>query len=697
MVETITSLVSAHPGLTLETLLRAVGTTHADSVYALLVQHVIYVDLHATLLTQPSDVRVFANEEMAKALTIVSTPPATRACDRVGTVSLAVGTTVTWDGRPWTVLQVGATQTVLLSQDGVSAPLSHEAFQDLVACDLITGLPPRAETQAVVERLRQASPRDLAIANSRYTLIAPYLNGRVIAPDHPQRRTIFRFRALWHKAQVSCGWSYLGLLPRPHPGNRRPKLPEATLALIDEFIDQRYETVKQRRALEVYGEYLIACGHRALPPCSYRTFMRRIRLRDRHRQTVKREGRRAAYAVAPFYWFLTPETPRHGDLPFEIGHIDHTELPIELVDSHTGVNLGCPWATFLTDAFSRRILADFLTFDPPSYRSCMMVLRDCIRRWGRLPRTLVVDGGKEFASVYFEALLAAVEVTLKVRPPAKPRFGSVIERTFGTTATQFVYNLAGNRQFRGLPRLVTRAIDPARLAVWTLPEFSRKLHEYAFDVYDTLPHATLGQSPREAFAMGVAMAGARAHLLIPYDDTVRMLTLPTTPRGLAKVVPPHGVKIRYVYYWANDFRDPAIERTMVPVRYDPFDAGTAYAYVKGRWVTCSAEHYTELRGRSERELALAAEELRQRHRQHGRYEDITARRLAEFLTSCEGQELLLAQRRRDAEVRATLALAGDRDMVDPPNGDANHQEVVGDQQPPPRMPSAQLRPYGEYR
>jgi len=40
------------------------------------------------------------------------------------------------------------------------------------------------------------------------------------------------------------------------------------------------------------------------------------------------------------------------------------------VCSRTGQNLGRPWYTLMTDAFSRRLLAIFLTFDPPSYRSC---------------------------------------------------------------------------------------------------------------------------------------------------------------------------------------------------------------------------------------------------------------------------------------------------------------------------------------
>jgi hypothetical protein len=55
----------------------------------------------------------------------------------------------------------------------------------------------------------------------------------------------------------------------------------------------------------------------------------------------------------------------------------------------------------------------------------MMALRICVLRHGRLPQTIVTDGGKEFASVYFQSLLAAYECTRKTRPPA-----SVSRRAF---------------------------------------------------------------------------------------------------------------------------------------------------------------------------------------------------------------------------------------------------------------------------
>lgn len=193
---------------------------------------------------------------------------------------------------------------------------------------------------------------------------------------------------------------------------------------------------------------------------SYRTFCLAVAQRDVVQQTCARQGRRAAYQRASFYYELTLTTPRHGDRPFEICHLDHTQADIELVCSETGMNLGRPWVTFLSDAFSRSLLALWLTYDPPSYRSCMMALRECVRRHGRLPQTLVVDGGREFESVYFETLLARYECTRKTRPGAQPRFGSVCERLFGTANTQFFHNLTGNTQIMREVRQVTKSVEP---------------------------------------------------------------------------------------------------------------------------------------------------------------------------------------------------------------------------------------------
>jgi putative transposase len=202
-------------------------------------------------------------------------------------------------------------------------------------------------------------------------------------------------------------------------------------------------------------------------------------------------------------------------------------------------------------------------------------------------------------------------------------------------------------------RQVTASVNPRHEAVWTLADLHAHLTSYLYEVYDTLDHPALAQSPREAYEAGMTHAGQRPGRHINYDREFSIMTLPTTSTETAHVLPGRGVKIHYIYYWSDLFRDPEIERKLVHVRYDAFDAGTAFAFVRGQWVQCHSEYYAILQGRSERELMLATHELRKRQRLHARQRGLSAKTIGDFLQSLEVQEILLTQRLRDRQAKAT--------------------------------------------
>ena len=525
------SLVTSRPGIALDELLRSAHGVSSDEIYTLLASEQLYVDVRAAPLAEPEQVRVFRDEGTARAHAVIAETTRQAPADELRSVPVVSGASIVWDGRCWTIVNVGENSVALLAEDGGVVELLHVTFETLVRQGKLTvpqGGKPAFRVQ-VQELLARASPQDFREANRRYATLAPCLLGRPAADVVVPARTLRHWLARWRDAEQLLGCGYVGLLPGWWKcGNRRRKLPEPTLAALDEFIANDYETLKQKPRCEVYGALLRACEERGIVAPSYKTFSQAVNQRPRQEQTEKRQGHRAAYQQQSFYWELEFTTPRHGDRPFEIGHIDHTQLDVELVCSRTGRNLGRPWATFLVDAFSRRLLAVYLTFDRPSYRSCMMILRECVRRHGRLPQIVVVDGGGEFESIYFEALLARYECTKKTRPGAQPRFGSVCERLFGTTNTRFIHNLVGNTQIMRHVRQVTHAVDPKKHACWTLGRLYARLCEWAYEVYDTLEHQALGQSPREVFSGGLAQSGRRAHRLIPYDEDFRLFTLPTT-------------------------------------------------------------------------------------------------------------------------------------------------------------------------
>ncbi len=646
--------VSAAPGLRLSELFQATDRLATpDHIHRLIATDALYVDLRAAALATPDQVRVFASPEIAAAYRCVDPDRDVTCPPRF--VRFAVGNSIIWDGRPWRIVNVGERMVYLVGEDRTFTEMPLAGMEALVRNGQITALDSATPSESATARLlATASDADLRVATQRFQLVHQFLKGTLTVEESAvPARTLRDWIAKYKRAREQHGRGYLGLIPKTSQrGNRTCKLPEETRALLNHIIANDYESLKQKTRTSSYGALVQACEDKGIPSPSYVTFCREVKRRPALESTTKRKGRRAAYQHEPFYWELGSGTPRHGDRPFEIAHIDHTELDVVLVCSSTGHVLGRPWVTLMSDAFSRRVLAFDLSFDEPSYRSCMTVIRDCVRQHLRLPQILVVDGGPEFQSIYFESLLALYEVTKKTRPPAQPRFGSVCERLFGTTNTQFIHNLRGNTQIMRNVRQVTKSVNPKQQAAWTLGELHPRLCEYLFEMYDTNPHPALGQSPRESFRAGLEATGVRSERMIPYNQDFLMATLPTTPKGTAKVLPGRGVKINHLFYWSDRFKDPAVENQQVPVRYDPWDAGTAHAFVGGQWLTCQSEHYSVFRGHSEKELMVASQELRRRRQSYAQAFTITARKLADFIQSVEAEEPLLMQRRRDQEAQA---------------------------------------------
>jgi transposase InsO family protein len=653
----VLSVVKDEWGISLDRLMsRLEQVIDRDELYSLIATGEVYVDLAAAPLINPEEVRVYASREAAlAAANLTATAPQLKDSP-ISSVTLAVGKMIIWDGAPWRILNLGETLVALIGDGGALSEVPRLHFENLVKKGSIVGITANSEIMThpeISRRLEVATEEDFQMANRRVELVRAHLSGETLpGQSSVSERTLRHWTAQYLAAEASCGVGYIGLLPQTaERGNRTDRLSEQTQALLKQFIEQEYETLKQQSRVAVYARLLKVGEAQGVQAPSYKTFCTEVKKRATARQTLKRQGRRAAYQQETFYWELELTTPRHGDRPFEICHLDHTQADLELICSETGAALGRPWVTFLSDAFSRRLLSTWLTFDPPSYRSCMMALRESVRRHGRLPQILVVDGGREFESVYFETLLARYECIRKTRPGAQPRFGSVCERLFGTAGTQLFHNLAGNTQIMRNVRQVTKSVEPKTQALWTLGRLSDRLNEWAYKIYDATPHPSLGQSPREAFAQGLLQTGRRPQRLIPYDEEFLMWTRPTTRKGTAKVMPGRGIKIHHLLYWCEAFRNPQVERTQVAVRYDPFDVGKAWAYVDHRWFECHSEYYAIFRGRSEKELMLAVEELRACRSQHSRQFCVSAKQLGGFLQSVESEELLLKQRRSDREAR----------------------------------------------
>jgi putative transposase len=598
--ERLLAYVRAVPVLSLAVLIEKTAEFAApDDIYLLIAAGRLYVDLYAEPLAEPTTVRVFQDCEAAIGYGHSPDDRIPEYSSLAPLQTFSAGAALTWDDRIWKVVNVGSTRISLLGEDGSVVELPQDAVESLVREGRMAQ--PRADSdrhQKLSNHLLHACEDDLKVANRRADIIRRRLSGEpAMDGERISLRTLHRWISRYRAAESQCGAGYIGLLPHTRDrGNSTRRLPEESLRLMKEVIEGEYETVRQKSRIACWAILKETCKRQAVPTPSYTSFCLAVRHSNKFKQTLKRQGPRAAYQHAPFHMELDLKTARHGDRPFEICHADHTQLDIELPDTTGTHRFGRPWMTLMIDAFSRRIVAVHLDFEEPSYRSCMMMLRECVRRHNRLPQCLVVDGGPEFHSTYFEALLARYECTKKTRPPAQARFGSLVERAFGTTNTQFLYNLLGNTQVTRNVRQVTKSVNPKELAVWPLKPFMERLWEYLYEIYDTNVHPGLGESPKDAYDRGFQNSGSRLHRLIPYDHDFMIATLPSTPKGTAMVSPRRGVKMNYIFYWCDAMDDPKIQRQQVPVRFDPFDLGTAYAFIGGQWLQCHSDHYRIFQG-----------------------------------------------------------------------------------------------------
>ncbi|MEN8506300.1 MULTISPECIES: Mu transposase C-terminal domain-containing protein [Paraburkholderia] len=494
-------------------------------------------------------------------------------------LEIAAGSRFLFDGQELTMALVGEESIVCSRQDGTNIELTREWIELAHEKNQITAIQRDATTSGTdVSRYSQA---ELETALRRQTIL-----DSMNADGHVSSRTLRRWLARRLVALANGDNAALALVPNnAAKGNRTPRLTETQFTRMDEVIDTEWRTSDAINYRVCYQHMVIAFDGTGEKAPSYPTLIARIKARKTNRDVRTRHGKRIAYQEALFVDVLYYDTPVHGSRPFQYVHIDHTEVDIELISSRTGKPLGRPWLTLAVDAWSRRVLAFYLTFDPPSYRSVMMVIRDLVRRFNRLPEFIIVDNGRDFMTLAFQTFLRVLGTHLRFRPKGQPRHGAVLERMFGRLNTEYIHNLAGNTKATKNVRMVTGSHLPKKLAEWTLRCLYLGLQHWAFDYYDQETHPALGESPRDAFRRGLRENGHRPQRHIVFNRDFLIATCPPVDRsGVRTVNPQRGVKVDNRFYWNASFRLPNVAGESLATRDDPWDKSSVYVLLKDGWV-----------------------------------------------------------------------------------------------------------------
>ncbi len=332
----VLTLVTTAPGISVGQLQDACPDLPIDVLWALLTNQCLFTDLSASSLMQWDQVRLFRSQveaEEARSRAALLPQP------------IPLFTRLSFDGRLWEAEKQGDL-VVLRPEVGVAVTLPTTQVQQLLATGAATLVGEATPSQLSEEArtvLLSAGPTTLAAANQRLSTILAYMSGEAVTVTS---RSVQNWLRSYREAEHAYGCGYLGLLDKSaRRGNRAPRVDAASKQLLETFLRTHYAVPQAKRRSAVYFLYREECVKQHISPVSQATFYRECARFTTPEVTAARSGRRAAYRDQPRFFYLDQTTPRHGERPFAVAHLDHTELDIVLVSSITGKPLAKPYAT----------------------------------------------------------------------------------------------------------------------------------------------------------------------------------------------------------------------------------------------------------------------------------------------------------------------------------------------------------------
>ena len=219
------------------------------------------------------------------------------------------------------------------------------------------------------------------IAEARRRWIAPLLNGystysetlstKIAVEAQVSKATIYR----WVAALRNTGL-LSSLLPNTHlrGGKGGSRVSPDVEAIIADSLQNFHDTEQKRTIAETVVEIRRRCSATELTLPATNTIRTRLGRTAGRERTLLREGEAAAYAKHDRNSGSIPD----ADWPLAMVQIDHTLLPVIIVDDVHRKSINRAWITLAIDVYSRVCLGMYLSLDPPSAMSAGMCVAHAI-------------------------------------------------------------------------------------------------------------------------------------------------------------------------------------------------------------------------------------------------------------------------------------------------------------------------------
>lgn len=369
-------------------------------------------------------------------------------------------------------------------------------------------------------------------------------------------------------------------------GNRESRISSRVIEFVMKYI---YDIHAVSAGLSDYRSYfkykdLAILEHPKLDPVSRNTFNHRLKLIPENIIAAKRGGKRARNAKSepsnPIKRSLKPQ------LAWQSAAVDHYLADIYLIyfSSRGVANVMRPWVSAMIDLSSSAVLAVTISFKSPSRASDAKLIRECVRKHGKLPNEIIVDRGSDFTSKYFASLMAHYGVDYVLRPAGHSRFGGEVEGFFGEFKKQWLSQRAGNLADYEEVRAVDGEFSPEKNAVLRPYDFYREINEFC-NWRDNKSRGNCTKS--SAFKVDEDQSGFPfLGIEINYDNDFMLATAVESREY--KVDLQRGIHLNGMWYWHPDVAKSRGKKSKLEVRLDPENPHVVYALVDNNWVTCGS-------------------------------------------------------------------------------------------------------------
>lgn len=330
--------------------------------------------------------------------------------------------------------------------EGESQPLPIELFQEPVEILSTLDSQPKRVQQEVIRRIKI-----IAFVEKRLKggWIEKNLNPILSLVESELQLTppSWRTLATWKKSYFEAGKDPCALIPKHAFKGKRQKEMDSQ-SLIDEAIQNVYLTRERLSVAEAYRYYksrVIQINREIvegkIKPIAERSFYNRVHDLPPYEVAIARFGKRYADRE-----YRSVGQQVAATKPMEFVEIDHTPVPVILIDDELDIPLGRPYLTMLYDRFSKCIVGCSINFREPSFDSVRKALLNSLldKSWlkAKYPSIenewpchgkidcLVVDNSAEFWSQSLEDSLRPLVSDIQYSQAAKPWRKSGIEKLF---------------------------------------------------------------------------------------------------------------------------------------------------------------------------------------------------------------------------------------------------------------------------